>query len=240
MKKIEINTSHNIVIQYELAMVIERVLAFIIDLAIVLISSTIILLMYKIVAKYESDSFKTIIFVIPLFFYNLVSEIRFNGQSIGKKVMKIKVMKIDGEKPSSFDYITRWAFRVIEIMITLGTLVILNIASSKKNQRFGDFFSGMVVVKTKLDYLVDFKNIAGNYNQDSFKPIFPGVIAFTENEMMLIKTTLNRYQTHKNKAHNSAFELMIKKIEEQLNISAPRDKVGFVNQLIKDYVFLTR
>lgn len=240
MKKVEINTPHNVNIQYELANVFERAIAFIIDFLIVVISSSIIVLAYEIIVEYESETFEFIIYLIPLFFYHLFSEIRYNGQSIGKRVMKIKVVKLNGEKPNSFDYVTRWAFRIIEIAFTSGSFAILNIATSQRNQRLGDLFSGMVVVKTKVEHLSDFRNISGNYNLENYTPNYPGITSLTEAEMMLIKTTLIKYQIKKSNSYKVAMEHLVKKIEEQLNITAPPDKVGFINQLIKDYVYLTR
>ena len=50
------------------------------------------------------------------------------GASIGKRALKIKVIKLDGKEPNIGDYFIRWIFRFIDIVISFGTLAIFSIS----------------------------------------------------------------------------------------------------------------
>ena len=55
-----------------------------------------------------------ILFFFPVMIYSVTLESIFEGQTIGKKLVKIKVVKIDGYQASFGDYLIRWLFRIIE------------------------------------------------------------------------------------------------------------------------------
>ena len=52
-----------------------------------------------------------VILYLPFFFYDFLCEIFLNGQSIGKKILKIKVVKIDGTQPGLGSYFLRWIYK---------------------------------------------------------------------------------------------------------------------------------
>ncbi len=240
MRKIDITTTQNVTIEYELATVIDRAISTIIDSAIILIGSLILFLFLLLVTS-DPGVIKYLYIMAPAsFFYHLLFETLNHGQTPGKKIMKIRVVKINGERPVFFDFLMRTVFRLVDITATLTTLALITISSSEKGQRLGDFFAETTVVR-----LLNFNNFGldGVLSMDklkSYKPAYPGVVQFKEEEMLLIKETLERYLLIKNKSHNDAFLMLIKKIEEQLNITAPKDKTLFLRTLIKDYVSMTR
>lgn len=240
MRKIDITTTQNVTIEYELATVIDRAISTIIDSAIILIGS-LILFLFLLLLTSDPGVIKYLYIMAPAsFFYHLLFETLNHGQTPGKKIMKIRVVKINGERPIFFDFLMRTVFRIVDITATFATLAFVTISSSEKGQRLGDFFAETTVVR-----LLNFNNFGldGVLSMDklkSYEPAYPGVVQFKEEEMLLIKETLERYLLIKNKSHNDAFLLLIKKIEEQLNITAPKDKVQFLRTLIKDYVSLTR
>lgn len=240
MRKIDITTTQNVTIEYELATVIDRAISTIIDSAIILIGS-LILFLFLLLLTSDPGVIKYLYIMAPAsFFYHLLFETLNHGQTPGKKIMKIRVVKINGERPVFFDFLMRTVFRLVDITATLTTLALITISSSEKGQRLGDFFAETTVVR-----LLNFNNFGldGVLSMDklkSYEPAYPGVVQFKEEEMLLIKETLERYLLIRNKSHNDAFLLLIQKIEGQLGIAAPKDKVQFLRTLIKDYVSMTR
>ena len=55
-----------------------------------------------------------ILMSIPVMFYSLAFEILLNGQTPGKVANKIRVVKLDGSKPTFGSYIIRWFLRLNE------------------------------------------------------------------------------------------------------------------------------
>ena len=89
MKTIEINTAQKVAIQYELATIGNRFVAYFIDIMIV--TGIITLLSVLSNGFYNSSTgFMNFLYlvIIPVpVFYSLVSEISLHGQTIGKKVI---------------------------------------------------------------------------------------------------------------------------------------------------------
>ena len=120
MRTIDINTTQNVTIEYELAMLKERVLAFVIDLLIVgagYMFFFISLLSAIGGSVLESGlSMQLLYYLIPvglLMTYQFVSEVVADGQSWGKKAMGIKVVRLDGQEPGLVDYLLRSVFLII-------------------------------------------------------------------------------------------------------------------------------
>lgn len=241
MKQIDITTPQNVVINYTLATLMDRVIAFSIDLAIVLIFCTILYNTVREIFYIDSNILMAITFSIPLLLYNLCLEIITNGQSLGKKLLKIKVVKLNGDKVSSFDFMMRWVFRLVEILLSLGTIAAIMISSTRKSQRIGDMLSDLVVIKTKIDFQYSTNWLANRKDLNEYTPSYPEVKRLSEQDMLTIKETIVRYTNHRNQGHTEALDLLAQKIEELLQIKVPeKNRVEFMNQLIRDYVFMSR
>jgi uncharacterized RDD family membrane protein YckC len=239
MGKINIATAQNVTIEYELATIQNRATATILDIFIVYVGSLLILGIVSLL-KINSGLNYFYILVPASFLYHLLMETLNHGQTLGKKAVHIRVVKINGERPAFFDFMARTIFRVIDISLTFGTLAFITITSSEKGQRLGDFFAETTVVKLINLNRFSLSRILSMEKLKMYTPSYPGVIVFKEEEMLLIKETLERYYKFPNESHIEARDKLVKKIEGQLSIVAPRDRNLFLNTLIKDYVSLTR
>lgn len=64
---------------------------------------------------------------------------------------------------------------------------------------------------------------------------------FKEEDMLLIKKTIDRYRNYGNEAHHLALNELTDRVAEELGIDPPREnKIQFLKDLIKDYIVLTR
>src|SRR5690606_12148888 len=88
-----------------------------------------------------------LLYLPVLFLYNLVCETFFGGQSIGKKSMGIKVVKMNGHNPTVGDCLLRWCLRIVDIGASLGALAAILVSSSEKGQRLGDMAANTVVIR---------------------------------------------------------------------------------------------
>src|SRR3954468_16509600 len=85
MNSIKIITSQNIELEYELASLGERIIAWIVDTVILAAYIVIVLIVFLSSGVIETNTWLILLFFIPPFFYHLVTEIMMNGQSIGKR-----------------------------------------------------------------------------------------------------------------------------------------------------------
>lgn len=237
MKKIDINTSHNIVVNFELASLGQRILAAILDIMFM----SLLLYMISIVFSFSSMLIQ-LAAALVFTFYHLISEIYMNGQSLGKKILSIKVVAINGSTPSLYAYYMRWVFRIIDITGSIGTLAILSILSSKFSQRIGDHIAQTVVVRKNKQGVLPLNSLL-DMNNKKTEVIYTGVTAFTDEDMMLVKDILSR-------SHGDAYNINIGKIKldlfnrltDKLNIEkkSALNKNEFLQQVLNDYIHLTR
>ncbi len=247
MKSIDIKTTQNVVISYELASPRDRVLAFVIDLLIKIVC--ILLLLWFFTFIYESLNLPNRMFDYFLFlailpvstFYTLLFEFWMNGQTPGKKLLKIKVVKMDGNQPVFYDHILRWSFRIIDVWLSLGSVATILIASSDFAQRIGDITSNCTVVKMSNQMDIHLRDLMKIESLDNYSPKFPAIAQFREEDILLIKQVLERYQRYNNDAHKKVLLDLCHSISSRLNIVYDkRDPSAFLKTLIKDYIVLTR
>ncbi|HRI21468.1 MAG TPA: RDD family protein, partial [Panacibacter sp.] len=119
MAVISIVTTQNIELEYDLASLGERIVATIIDLAILIGYFIVISLFTSFSANLFEGGFEWIyVFLfLPAAFYSLVSETFLNGQTVGKRVMGIKVISLNGNQASFAQYLMRWFFRLVDIWL---------------------------------------------------------------------------------------------------------------------------
>ncbi len=244
MSNIQINTTQNVNIEMRLASLGERLLAAIIDLFIIVSFSYVMGLLIESLGlmKLGTDhwSKRAIIslFFLPAFLYTLLSEIFFKGQTLGKKVMKIKVIKIDGYSAGFGDYFARWMFRIVDIWL-LGLTPIVGIVSivvNKNNQRIGGIASGTAVISLKNRYKIDHRIL--EETQNNYKATFPSVINLTDNDMRIIRDTFNTATKGKD---YKTIEKLRKKIEEITKTDkGDMPNSIYIKTIIKDYVHFTQ
>lgn len=241
MKTIEITTSQKVTIQYELASLGNRVLAYFIDSV---ISGGICLFLSLILAPFRSDGSElvTYLILVPIFvLYHLVSENLLDGQSIGKRSVGIKVVKLNGDAPSAYDFFVRWFFRGLDIWASLGAAGALMMSASPNGQRIGDLLAGTTVIRqssSRVFMLADILKIA---TLDSHTITYPKVVELSERDMLFVKQVLEREQRFSNPAHQYAARKLSDHLIEILGIDTPpKDRRLFLRTLLNDYIVLTR
>lgn len=243
MKNIEIKTTQNVVLQYELANLRDRIVAFLLDLAcLAIVMGLLSGVGFGVLLLNETPAmiFGTLLSCIFIF-YSLAFEIWNNGQSIGKMAMRIQVIKTAGGRATFSDYAARWIFRMIDIYFSLGGIASILIASSTKAQRIGDIVANTAVVKLIPKMDLTLKDILNLQGQDSYKHTYPQARQLVEEDVLLIKSTLDRYRKFHNEAHNEALNLLAERIKHVLTIqSVQPDNEQFLQTVLKDYVILTR
>jgi uncharacterized RDD family membrane protein YckC len=242
MKSIEIKTTQNVVLQYELAELRDRIIAFVIDM--IAISVTIWLFAIVIFSLQLSETGAIVggfMLYFMFMFYSLAFEVLNNGQSIGKMAMRIRVIKAAGGQATFPDYAARWAFRMVDVYLSLGAIASILITSSAKAQRIGDIVANTAVVKLKPQMDLKLKDLLAIHSQASYKPEFLQAKQLPEEDVLLIKTTLDRYANYPNHAHRMAIEMLSLKIKELLNLQNVRmENKVFLQTILNDFVVLTR
>jgi uncharacterized RDD family membrane protein YckC len=243
MKTIEINTAQKVTIQYELATLSNRFLSYFIDILVMGgIITFLSILGNSAINDWDNYLVYTYVVLAPIFlFYTLVSEIVMHGQTIGKKSMGLKVVKLNGDAPSNHDYFMRWMFRFVDIFMSLGSIAALLVNASPKSQRLGGLLSGTTVIRTTSQRSFTLNDILKISTLDTYQPTYPQIRKFNEKDMLFIKKVLERERRYPNLAHKNAIKELSIHVSEQLDIiKTPTDQSKFLRTLINDYIVLTR
>ncbi len=242
MKTIEINTAQKVTIQYELASLGNRFLAYLVDGVVVGITIAFLSILGESALRGDEETLFAVLIIVPiLVFYSLVSEIFLHGQTIGKRVMGLKIVKLNGDAPTTHDYVMRWMFRFVDIWLSLGSVGALLINASPKSQRLGGLLSGTTVIRTTAQRTFTLNDILKISTIDTYEPSYPAIRAFSEQDMLFIKRVLERERRHPNAAHQKAVKDLSTHVAGQLDIDKPpKDSSKFLRTLINDYIVLTR
>jgi uncharacterized RDD family membrane protein YckC len=236
MEIITVHTTQNIDIDYEVGGLGERILAYCIDLVIFIALAIIGGILAINLLSSTGISVYFIILGLMLLFYDLLCETFFNGQSIGKLVMKIRVISLDGTRPKFSQYLLRWLFRLVDFSITSWLGGLITIIATDKGQRIGDIVAGTVVIRTTPRTTMD-KIIFTNAD-DHYQPVFNQASQLKEEDISLIHEVMENYF----KTGNSAVVYnMADRIREHLSIALPpnMNSMQFLQAIVKDYSHIT-
>ncbi|CAD0006663.1 RDD family protein [Flavobacterium chungangense] len=242
MSELSITTTQNVKINFKAASAGERIGAYLLDLIIKIAYLIVIGLVFfywlrldKIIDTLDEWSIRAVFIIIslPIIVYTITLESIFEGQTIGKKLVKIKVVKIDGYQAGFGDYLMRWFFRLLDASI----IGLITMISSKKSQRLGDMVAGTAVItlKNKIDISHTILEEIG----DAYVPTYPLVIKLSDNDMRIIKET---FLMAEEKNDYEIIYKLVHKIEKVAGIKNQSigDPADFIRTVLKDYNFYTQ
>ncbi len=258
MPNIKIPTVFNIDLEFEAADMGRRLVAYLLDL---LIRGAYVLVALYLINKADFDSqtnnvVLTLVIGIPISLYYLISELLMRGQSLGKRIMDVKVVSLMGNVPSISQVLLRWMFRLIEspllsmlligailsetspftalMVLIIGMIPIVMVLRSPLNQRLGDMAAGTILVRTRQRHRLEdtiFREIA----QDNYQATFPQILRLSDRDLSKIKSVID--STQRSKDYVMAERISFK-IKEVLQIQTDMPALEFLETLLNDYNYL--
>lgn len=240
METVKITTSQNVEIDYAVASIGERFAARAIDYMI-FVGITYIVTIITLLTTASRGIGKTnqiitaVVWLSVFVFYDLVAEIFFNGQTVGKRIVKIRVISINGGRPTIGQYLMRWLFRILDFGISLGSLAVVSVAFSDKRQRLGDIAADTTVVKTKP--LKAHEGLFFNTPAEDYQATYPEVAQLTDKDIHLVYDVIRNFNSTRNS--DLVYRLALK-IKEHLKVSYPKEinEYQFLEIVVNDYTSL--
>ena len=147
---------------------VTRFLAFAIDLAgITLISGLLsqVLLLAAIVSADFAIAARTISYFVVTIGYSILLEWSWRGQTLGKRVLKIRVVDAEGFRLQPSQIVMRNLLRVVDLLPAFYAVGGICCALSRKYQRLGDIAANTVVIYTAPEKIPDLELLfSGTYN----------------------------------------------------------------------------
>lgn len=270
MSTLKVPTSFNIDVEFEIPEFFRRMLALLIDMIIQFLYAIIAIKIFSLIAT-SSGGFSNdrmhdlsawyLLLWLPIMLYHVLLEILMNGQSFGKRIMKLKVVNENGGRASISQFFIRWILRVSDfwivimillmasgaflfydtesnfifaaILIFLLTDIILSVTSSK-GQRIGDLLAGTILIRTSSRS--DINETVFQEVEDSYKPVFPEIMRLSDKDINAIKSIL---ESARRRNDPTVADTAAEKIRSHLHIDRSMDSVLFLETLLKDYNYLS-
>ena len=238
MDKFQIETAQNVNIVQNVAGVGDRILAYLIDAAIMLVYYLIVFLMFIGTIDSLGDSATFLIFMVillPVLVYHLLFEMFWDGKSPGKAVLKMRVVKLDGSKPAFSNFLLRWLIRVIDISLVSGAVALVTILLNGKGQRLGDIAANTTVISEKTT--VAFLQTILTDIPEGYVSKYPQVTVFSDVEMQKIKQI---YTENKFKGNHNIILRLSHRVAKVMEVEMDEMPIAFIDKVIKDYNYFTQ
>jgi uncharacterized RDD family membrane protein YckC len=226
---ISIQTSQNIELEYPMATVSDRIAAQIIDW-LILVGYTI--LVYVLIDGSHPPDAVLIGVFLPAVFYGLLCEVFFGGQTIGKRALNIRVIRLDGTPPSLSSYLLRWVMSVLEVnpAIFFGLPAMLAASNTKHSQRLGDLLAGTTVIKLRL--VTTFADTIFVETYDGYQVKFPEIRTLADKDLAILKDVLEAGLD----MHNyDLLDRLTKRVKAVTGITSNLPNETFLRTLLADY-----
>lgn len=262
MKSISFESAQNVKIEYEFASSIQRAIAAMLDGIVMAVYIILFLVIFSFSDLEEYLLVELIMIKLPWIFYHPLLEYLAQGQTLGKYIMGIRVVTIDGERPGLREIFTRWIFKgyflwisfsfsvflgapellfVGVIQLSIGFIGFFACSVSERKQRIGDVMANTVVIRNKSNVRYSLKDVLSIKNQDNYTPTYPNAVRFTDDDMLLIKNTIQRVKSNPN---TETKKFAVELAEESAKLigltEPPAKRLEFLQTLLQDYVVLTR
>ncbi|MGX1930701.1 RDD family protein [Flagellimonas sp. 2504JD4-2] len=239
MGNLQINTTQNVNLDYKIVSIGERIVAFLIDGFILWMYAFLVNIIGDAIGYIYEDSWTqrglVALIFLPAMFYSLLMHSIFNGRTVGKMLLKMRVVRLDGTPVHWSNYLVRWMLRLVDIWIFLGSIGILSILFSERRQRVGDAAAGTVVISTKNKTKVS-HTILEEINEE-YTPQFTNVTLLTDKDVRLIKDTFLIAKRSNDFKTLTALRI---KVESILNTKSNLYDVQFLDTVLKDYNYYTQ
>lgn len=238
MDGIKISTTQNVELEYEPAGVGYRMLSTLLDSIFMLVYVIVVLFIIgftsglrNMIEDYNYLSITLLIIAfLPLMLYHFLSEQFMNGQSFGKKIVGVKVVKIDGTQPGVGSYAIRSLMRIIDVHLINGLIAIISIAVSEKSQRLGDMAAGTTVIK--LGAKISLRDTILYKQVSDYKIVFHQVALLADRDIAIIKEIVEYSQAnHK----PEALDMLTEKVKAKMGITSDLKNEIFLKTVLLDY-----
>ena len=246
MKTVELLSTQNVLIDHQTATFGERFGAWSLDALLLSVTYFVLNAIFLGLGFFDGGGVGTLASAFAQLFpwvgvmlYHFLCETMWGGQTIGKRALKIRVVKLDGTEASFTDHFVRAIFLMIDVYCLIGALVSL---VSPRSQRIGDVVANTAVVRMRGRDQFRLSDIESIKTRENYVPQFPQVTQLNEQDIIVVKHCINRYDQQRTQAHYDAIVHLSNKLTQLLEIKhcIQYNHRDFLYTLLSDYIVLTR
>jgi len=270
MSILKVHTPQNVILNYRIGNVGHRIVAGLIDLLVVVLYVILSQFMINSLSGYslfgnDSSILLFILVALPVLFYLPASEYFWQGQTVGKRLLKLRVIREDGSAPSMGDLILRWILRTIDVklgflliffipnqpssqveqvfmvwvfillVIPVPLVGIVSMALSKSCQRIGDRVANTLVIKR--NYIFSLDDTLLQATEKDYEPRIKNVLKLRDKDIYIIKHALEDLENTRDFEY---INKLAEKAKEVLKISESIRPLDLLKLIMRDYDYLAK
>lgn len=265
MGLLKVQTAQNVEFDFSIGNAGQRILAALLDL--IVIGVYIWLMQFTFSTLLNVEFFQgdpSILFffiiVLPPMLYLPVCEYFWNGRTVGKYLLKLRVVRFDGSSATLSEFILRWLVRTIDVklgflfiffipryasseaeqtviylalffmIIPFPLVGILFMIFTKHTQRLGDLVANTVVVRKTKPFSLE--DTILRTTEQNYQPAIHNVMKLSDKDIYIIKNVLDDLK--KNQDYTNAIELS-EKAKKLLDITEAYKPVELLRKILNDY-----
>jgi len=267
---LKVETAQNVEFDFNTGNAGQRILAAFIDMIVAILYVWFIQFAFKILLdiRFFEEGLNILFFfiiILPVTLYLPVCEYFWNGRTVGKYFLKLRVVRLDGSSATLSDFILRWLVRTIDVklgflfiffiprypsseieqniinmaiafmIMPLPIVGILFMLFTKNCQRLGDLVANTVVVRNIRPFSLD-DTILKTTDHD-YQLTIHNVMKLSDKDIYIIKNVLDELK--KNQDYTNAIELS-EKARNLLEIKEKFKPVELLRTILKDYNHLAK
>ena len=248
MPTLEIRSPANVAIEYEVAPLTERAVAFLIDFAVVGVAVFLLLITVgrALIALIGEDYFLQLFLfsfvpMLMLLVYWAVAEYYFEGRTLGKHAMGLRTVRADGHSATFETYATRATMLMIDFVLSLGTLGMLSAAASERRQRTGDRIAQTVVVRSRMRRRYQLRDLLNIKTVEDHEVQYPAAGALDISQALALKELIVRCDRSPTEGVRALVTPTATRVAAAVGLEhPPQRQLEFLRQVLRDYIVLTR
>lgn len=168
---VEISTPEHVAFQFRLGGLGSRFIALVVDMLVQLVMIVVVSTALFVVGAGLSalanaiggskttigETIISVVFALAMISFFLIQwgyfvffEVRRGGQTPGKRLMHLRVVRDEGQPVRFFDSVIRNILRIVDMLPATYMIGTISILANKKNKRIGDIAAGTIVVREAL------------------------------------------------------------------------------------------
>lgn len=252
MLSVKLDTGFNIEVDFPISSFHRRMFAFCVDILLMILYGYLCSKLFGFFQEKNSADMEWlwVLVSLPVLFYYPVMEILTNGQTVGKRLLGIRVITLEGGQATVSQYLLRWVFRLIDFPLWIFGAIFAGalpwycsilsfsgmgcVIMTNKSQRIGDIIAGTIVIFTRSNTSWEdtvFTEVEGDY-----KPRYPEVMRMSDKDLNSLKGIIGTVKKTGN--HEIAFRIA-ERIKSKLSMQTDQDPLAFLETLLKDYNYYT-
>lgn len=239
MSTIPISTAHHLVLEFEAAPLTSRIIATVIDYGLILLSVVVLIVSIGASDTLVESDVMTLVYLalgVTLLFSSFLQEVSFDGQTIGKRIMKIRVLKLDGSAPTVGDYFVRWLTGLLEITASWGSVALASYVVTTKHQRIGDVVAGTAVIKLPSAVTVSSLRVDAKHGH---RMEYDNVHLLSDADVQIVREVIHAQRTGVNKhAMDAITTRTADAVAAKLRVVRNDDALAFLLRVMADFSHL--